>query len=220
MDLWVFAYGSLMWRPGFPFAETVRARLDGYHRAFCIYSVHYRGTPIRPGLVLGLDRGGACEGIAYRVTSADAAAVLAYLRQRELIYGVYCEMRVPVTLETEPRRKVLALTYTAERTHPSYAGRQPLATMASIIRRGRGTAGSNIDYLIKTCREIEARGIRDRHLARLVARAGPAIMMRTGPDALAHHRPQRADKTPAKGKAVRLTRTALARFGYRLRLMR
>ena len=89
--LWVFAYGSLMWQPGFPFVEARRARLEGYHRSFCIYSLHYRGTQQRPGLVLGLARGGTCEGIAFRVADEDAPAVRAYLHARELIYGVYRE---------------------------------------------------------------------------------------------------------------------------------
>src|SRR5215470_16603979 len=95
-DLWVFAYGSLMWRPAFAFAEARRARLTGYHRAFCIYSVHHRGTPERLGLVLGLDRGGVCEGVAYRVPATDAVAVRAYLRAREQVSGVYREAFLPV----------------------------------------------------------------------------------------------------------------------------
>ena len=94
-DLWIFGYGSLMWRPGFTHAERARARLDGYHRAFCISSTHHRGDALRPGLVLGLDRGGACEGVAYRVPAAEARTVLAYLRERELISGVYREAQLP-----------------------------------------------------------------------------------------------------------------------------
>ena len=100
-DTWVFGYGSLMWNPGFAYAEARRARLTGYHRAFCIYSIHYRGTERRPGLVLGLDRGGVCEGIAFRLAPETRAATLAYLRRRELIYGVYREALVPVHLATD-----------------------------------------------------------------------------------------------------------------------
>jgi cation transport protein ChaC len=95
----VFAYGSLMWRPGFACAEVRHARLTGYRRCFCIYSVHHRGTPERLGLVLGLDRGGVCEGVAYRIAAAEAAAVKAYLRARELVNGVYREAYLPVELE-------------------------------------------------------------------------------------------------------------------------
>lgn len=101
-ETWVFGYGSLMWNPGFAFMEARRARLTGYHRAFCIYSVHYRGTERQPGLVLGLDRGGVCDGIAFRVTPEMGAQVLAYLRRRELIYGVYREVLVPVDLHPSP----------------------------------------------------------------------------------------------------------------------
>ena len=93
-DLWVFGYGSLMWRPDFAFAERHRARLDGYHRCFCITSTHHRGSHARPGLVLGLDRGGTCEGVVYRVAAGQAAHVRAYLRRRELINGVYREALV------------------------------------------------------------------------------------------------------------------------------
>ena len=108
-ELWVFAYGSLMWRPGFPHLESCRARLDGYHRAFCISSTHHRGNAKRPGLVLGLDRGGACEGVVYRVAADQAGGVLTYLRERELISGVYCETHVPVMLHDADRRVVTAL---------------------------------------------------------------------------------------------------------------
>src|SRR6266700_1381916 len=88
-DLWVFAYGSLMWRPGFPFVERVPARLFGAHRALCVLSHVHRGTPERPGLVLGLDRGGTCRGIAYRTTASERPETLAYLRSREQVTGVY-----------------------------------------------------------------------------------------------------------------------------------
>ena len=97
-DLWVFGYGSLLWNPGFGFAEARAARLVGHHRALCITSHRYRGTVERPGLVLGLDRGGSCLGLAYRVDAADAAAVRDYLREREMVTGAYREGLRPVRL--------------------------------------------------------------------------------------------------------------------------
>src|ERR1700704_153642 len=110
-DLWVFAYGSLMWRPDFPFVERVEATLIGAHRALCVYSFVHRGTPERPGLVLGLDRGGACRGIAFRVTAKKRADTVAYLRSREQVTMVYREFVRQVRLKTAPERAVGALCY-------------------------------------------------------------------------------------------------------------
>jgi cation transport regulator ChaC len=257
-DIWVFGYGSLMWRPGFPHVERAPATITGYHRALCIASTFHRGTRARPGLVLGLDRGGACTGVAYRVAAENAAAVLAYLRERELIYGVYREtwvtaelgcdgasdahssvalqvptstravalqvptstravalqvptstravaLQVPTSTravalqvptrhpgphprsldrasdahphprsldrasDAHPHPRVTALTYTVERCHPSYTGRLPLAAQAMIVRGARGRSGANLDYLINTVRHLEALGIRERGLERLMS---------------------------------------------------
>lgn len=170
-DLWVFAYGSLMWRPGFAFAEAQQARLTGFNRALCIYSVHYRGTRARPGLVLGLDRGGTVEGVAYRVAAAHADAVRAYLRDRELIYGVYREARLPVQL-LAAFSEVRALTYVAERRHPSYAGALDDATRVRLIRSAAGVAGTNIDYVASTMQRLLDLGIREPRLDRLAVRIG------------------------------------------------
>ncbi len=171
--LWVFAYGSLMWQPGFPVVEARRARLEGYHRAFCIYSLHYRGTQQRPGLVLGLARGGTCEGVAFRVADADAAAVRSYLHARELIYGVYREARLPADLVGEggPQR-IDVLTYIAETGHPSFAGAISMERQAAIIRAARGKAGSNLVYFVATLRKLRELGIRQADLERLAVRAG------------------------------------------------
>jgi cation transport protein ChaC len=174
-DLWVFGYGSLMWRPGFAFEEQHHARLVGYRRCFCIYSVHHRGTYARPGMVLGLDRGGACEGIAYRVAAGHAAETVRYLRAREQVKGVYREAHLPVELIEGGRREVLALTYIVERAHPSYAGRLPLASQARLIRGGRGLSGNNLDYLISTLRHIDELGIREPELQRLLTLIGPHL---------------------------------------------
>jgi cation transport protein ChaC len=172
-DIWVFAYGSLMWRPGFAVEETRHARLTGYRRCFCIYSVHHRGTYARPGLVLGLDRGGTCEGIAYRVAAPNVAETVRYLRAREQVNGVYREAHLPVELIERPRREVLALAYIVERAHPSYAGRLPLASQARLIRGACGLSGNNLDYLISTLRHLGELGIRERELERLLAMIGP-----------------------------------------------
>lgn len=172
-ELWVFGYGSLMWRPDFAFEERVRARIDGYHRAFCIYSTHHRGSPARPGLVLGLDRGEACEGVAYRIAADDAARVMRYLRERELVNGVYREAHMRATLHDGSGRRPLALAYVVERGHPSYTGRLPLAAQAHLIRGARGISGVNLDYLISTVRHLVECGIRERNLERLVALCAP-----------------------------------------------
>jgi cation transport protein ChaC len=171
-DLWVFGYGSLMWRPDFPFVERAQATLAGYHRAFCIASTVHRGSRERPGLVLGLDKGQACRGIAYRVAEKDAAGVLDYLRDRELIYGVYREARVPLSLVAEEGVvHVEALAYTVERCHPSYTGPMPLERQARIIRGARGRSGANLDYLINTVQHLRQLAIRERQLERLMALA-------------------------------------------------
>lgn len=170
-DLWVFGYGSLMWRPGFPAQAAERARLNGYHRAFCVASTVHRGSPKRPGLVLGLDVGRSCEGVAYRVAAADVADVRRYLRARELISGVYREACVPLSLSDRPGTSVYGIAYIIERAHPSYVcvERLGLGKIAHIIRGARGQSGGNLDYLINTVRQLQAMGIRERGLERLVA---------------------------------------------------
>jgi cation transport protein ChaC len=166
-DLWIFGYGSLMWRPGFDADETRHARLVGWRRSFCIYSRFHRGTSRRPGLVLGLDRGGVCEGIAFRVTPENARETLHYLREREQVGSVYREALVPVTLLGEEPREVLALAFLVERAHPSYAGQLSLAQQAHFVRGGLGRSGNNIDYLASTLAHLKQLGIRERELERL-----------------------------------------------------
>jgi len=184
-DLWVFGYGSLMWRPGFAFAEMRRARLVGYRRCFCIYSVHHRGTPERLGMVLGLDRGGVCEGIAYRIAAPLVAGTRRYLRARELINGVYREALVPIELEGKERSRgsaaeTVALAYIVERAHPNYARHLPLALQARLIRGARGVSGANLDYLVSTVRHLAELGIRERELERLVTMVGGLAWQRAG----------------------------------------
>jgi cation transport protein ChaC len=168
-DLWVFGYGSLMWRPGFEFIEQVPARLIGEHRALCVYSFVHRGTPEKPGLVLGLDRGGACRGVAFRVAEKHRAATIAYLRAREQVTSVYREVMRSVWLENEPRQRVSALAYVVDRGHVQYAGRLSLAEQLRHVQQGHGQSGANREYVIATVRAIEAEGFGDKQLHQLAS---------------------------------------------------
>jgi len=161
-DLWVFGYGSLMWRPGFAYRERVPARLVGLHRALCVFSFVHRGTPERPGLVLGLDRGGMCRGIAYRVAATARAETIDYLRQREQVTSVYLETVRPI--ELEDGRRVRALCYIVDRGHVQYAGRLSLSDSVHYVRQGHGEAGPNRDYVLETVRALEALGYRETEL--------------------------------------------------------
>jgi glutathione-specific gamma-glutamylcyclotransferase len=166
-DLWVFGYGSLMWRPGFEFIEQVPARLIGEHRALCVYSFDHRGTPEKPGLVLGLDRGGACRGIAFRVAASRRADTVEYLRSREQTTSVYHEVMRSVWLENEARERVSALAYVVDRGHVQYAGRLSLAEQLRFVQQGYGRSGNNRDYVLSTVKAIEAEGFRDTQLHQL-----------------------------------------------------
>jgi glutathione-specific gamma-glutamylcyclotransferase len=169
-DLWVFAYGSLMWRPGFEFRERRHARVTGLHRALCVYSFVHRGTAEKPGLVLGLDHGGACRGIAYLVAAARRRETIAYLRAREQVTLVYREIVRPVQLDGDPGGRVPALMYIVDRSHPQYAGRLDLDRQLHFVRQGHGRSGNNRDYVLATVHEIEAQGCRDQSLHRLAER--------------------------------------------------
>ncbi|HWV97290.1 MAG TPA: gamma-glutamylcyclotransferase [Xanthobacteraceae bacterium] len=166
-DLWVFGYGSLMWRPGFAFEEQLPARLIGAHRALCVYSFDHRGTPERPGLVLGLDRGGACRGIAFRVAAARREETVAYLREREQTTNVYHEVTRAVWLQNDPRQRVSALTYIVDRGHVQYAGRLSLQQQLHYVRQGHGRSGANRDYVLSTVKSIEMQGFHDAPLHQL-----------------------------------------------------
>ncbi len=173
--LWIFGYGSLMWRPGFDYEEAVLARVEGWCRGFFIYSTHHRGTHAHPGLVLGLDRGGTCDGMAFRVAASHASRTLCYLRAREQINGVYREQPVRVRLEDGSGRHVEAIAYVAERRHPSFAGRLPLSAQVRLIRGASGVSGPNLHYLISTVRHLEYLGVKQAELSRLVALSGPHL---------------------------------------------
>jgi cation transport protein ChaC len=175
-DLWVFGYGSLMWRPGFDYEESALAFVQGYHRALCIFSHVHRGTPERPGLVLGLDRGGSCQGVVFRVAASRRVATLAYLRERELVTAVYLEKMI--TARFAEGSSVEAVTYVVDRAHPQYAGRLPTEEMARVVAAARGASGDNPDYIRNTYEHLLACGICDERLA-AVTRALDAVSCRT-----------------------------------------
>jgi cation transport protein ChaC len=167
-DRWVFGYGSLMWRPGFAYVERDAGVLHGRRRAFCIYSVHHRGVPERPGLVLGLAPGGATRGMAYRVAEADWAEAHAYLIEREQPTETYVEAWAHLRLADG--RRVKALTFLSDMTHPQWAGRLDFEQQARLIAGSRGLSGRNIDYLRDLVRHLRHDGVRDRGMERLLAR--------------------------------------------------
>ena len=167
MGGWVFGYGSLMWRPGFPFLERRAAELKGRRRAFCIYSVHHRGTRERPGLVLGLLPGEGVRGVAYRVAAADWAQTYAYLLEREQPTETYVEARTPVTLDDG--RIVQALTFLSDEAHPQWAGPLPAERRAELIAGAHGLSGSNADYLRDLVGHLRAEGCADAELEEVLA---------------------------------------------------
>lgn len=162
--LWVFGYGSLLWNPEFPVAERVGALLSGYHRAFCMRSVHHRGSAEAPGLVLALDEtpGASCEGLALRAEPGSEAATLQALRDRELISSAYRECLLPLDL-TDGRR-ITALAYVIQRDHAQYCGGLSLEEQARIIARSHGGRGPNADYLFNTHAHLAALGVEDAEI--------------------------------------------------------
>lgn len=164
-ELWVFAYGSLMWDPGFDYEEAAPARLHGYHRAFCIHSLIYRGTRAKPGLVFGLDHGGSCRGLACRVRAGRARHVLDYLAEREIAYDVYLPRLCPVRLKD---RRVRAVTLIANRANHQYAGKLAPERVAEVIVTSRGKRGHNLVYLENTVRHLDELGIHDKTLSRIL----------------------------------------------------
>ena len=161
-DFWVFGYGSLMWNPGFPYLGHRQATMHGVHRALCVRSFVHRGTEAEPGLVLGLDRGGSCHGIAFQVDGRHREQVIGYLRERELVTRVYVETWRGARLEDGQR--IEALAYLVDRNHAQYAGKLPPAEIAPIVRRGTGKSGRNSDYVVNTLAHLRQIGIHDPHL--------------------------------------------------------
>ena len=169
-SLWVFGYGSLMWEPGFDWGERVLARLPGWHRSFCMRSIHHRGTSEQPGLVLALDAAedSECHGVAYSVAPADADRTLAYLRERELISSAYLETSQDLNLADG--RRVRAVTYVIDPEHVQYCGGIPLEEQAEIIATAVGGRGPNREYLWNTAAHLAELGIADPELDWLAQR--------------------------------------------------
>jgi len=165
-DLWVFGYGSLMWSPGFRHSEKATALVRGYHRSLCILSSRYRGTPEKPGLVMGLCRGGSCWGMAFRVPSARVRRVLAALWKREMLNKVYKPTLIPVTVA--PGRSLRALAFVADTAHRQFVKELDLHGRARLVAQGIGQRGRCVDYIRNTLEHMLALGVNDPHLARIL----------------------------------------------------
>lgn len=165
-DLWIFGYGSLMWDPCFSHVESRPALIYGYHRELCIYSSRWRGTPQRPGLVLGLDRGGACRGVAFRIAAAQVARSLESLWDREMRRGVYHPRLLHARL---PGRTARVLAFVANPLHPGYAGTLPTERTAELIANCHGDRGPNVEYLARTLKHLTNLGVHDHHLLQVMA---------------------------------------------------
>lgn len=168
-DLWVFAYGSLMWSPDFPFAERKAGRVHGYHRSLCILSSRYRGTPDKPGLVMGLCPGGSCRGMAFRVQAGQAKEVLDTLWKREMLNRVYAPKFVPVSLVGAQR--VHALTFIADTKHRQFVDELDVAGRARLVAQGIGQRGRCVDYIRNTLDHMRELGVHDPHLTRILETA-------------------------------------------------
>ena len=167
-ELWVFGYGSLIWRPDFPHIERRVARLIGAHRALCVYSWVHRGTREHPGLVLGLDRGGTCRGVAFRIAPEEQENVVAYLRAREQVTAVYLERIREVRFSDGTAAP--ALTYVVDRASPQYAGKLDEEAQFRLVADAQGRSGANRDYVINTAAHLAELGMPDAILSRIAAR--------------------------------------------------
>lgn len=168
-DLWIFGYGSLMWSPGFDYKAKAHGRIHGYHRALCILSTRYRGTERKPGLVMGLCRGGSCWGMAFRVEAERVRHALARLWKREMPRRVYAPRLVRVQLHSG--REVRALAFLADPTHPAYVRELDLHSRARLVAQGIGQRGLCVDYIRNTLEHMRALGLTDPHLERILAAA-------------------------------------------------
>jgi len=166
-SFWVFGYGSLMWRPGFDYTSRRQARLYGYRRALCILSYVYRGTRDQPGLVFGLDKGGSCVGRVFRAGPSTYREAYAYLMEREMIRGVYKPRWLTVVTRSG---RVTALCFVVDRRHEQYAPSLPENRVVDMVGHARGRQGSNVEYLLNTCRHLEELDIHPRDLLALRSR--------------------------------------------------
>ncbi len=168
-DPWVFGYGSLVWNPIMNFSERRLATLRGYHRRFCLWSHIGRGTKEQPGLVLGLDRGGCCRGVSYRLPHYIAREELQLLWRREMAVGSYVPRWIRVVDENDGSEH-RAIAFVVNREHPSYTGKLPQEVVVKAIACARGKVGSSADYLMHTVESLITHGIRDEHLIALQQR--------------------------------------------------
>jgi cation transport protein ChaC len=161
---WVFGYGSLMWRPGFDFLERRPALIRGYHRSLCVYSHVHRGTPEKPGLVLGLDTGGSCHGMAFRIAPERWEETVAYLRAREQVTMVYRETTLGLRFLDASHEAVTALAYVVDRKHRQYAGKIDVEQQLAFILQGVGQSGTSPDYVASAVAHLREMGIPDQRL--------------------------------------------------------
>ncbi|MCS3739413.1 MULTISPECIES: gamma-glutamylcyclotransferase [unclassified Rhizobium] len=161
-EFWVFGYGSLMWNPGFEFLERSQALVYGYRRSLCVRSWVHRGTEQNPGLVLGLDRGGSCRGMGFRIAPSLWDETIDYLRERELVTNVYLERCLPLQLADGRTSKAVA--YVVDRKHTQYAGSLDAIAAASVVHRAQGKSGPNDAYVFNTLAHLRQMGIRDHWL--------------------------------------------------------
>lgn len=164
-DLWIYGYGSLIWRPEFSFAETRPALLRGYHRSLCLWSRVNRGTPERPGLVFGLDVGGSCRGVVYRIPASDVPHTLTELWKREMPSGAYIPKWLSCATEPSP---VQALAFVMDRSQPAYISGLTQEQLVAIVRHAHGSYGPCTEYVLETAQALEQAGIHDRKLDTLV----------------------------------------------------
>lgn len=193
-DLWIFGYGSLIWRPDFAFAERRPAKVHGWHRALKMWSRVNRGTPECPGLVFGMLSGGSCRGMVFRVERAHAHQVMVNLWQREMVMGVYDPRWLRCDTEHGPVR---ALAFTLSRQSPSHTGELPEAEYRRIFEQAKGIYGTTHDYVRSTFEELRRMGIHDRALARLLAYAPSPQAQDFSTEAV-----KNATLPPSRGKEV------------------
>ncbi|MEB3095561.1 gamma-glutamylcyclotransferase [Achromobacter sp. D10] len=171
-DLWVFAYGSLIWHPGFAWRERRLATVRGYHRSLCLWSHDHRGSPDNPGLVFGLDRGGCCRGVVFQIAADDVPAVFNALWRREMVTGAYTPRWLTCHTEAAPVR---GLVFLLNRACQEYAAGITDDRLLASVRNAVGHSGPCLDYVMETERALRAHGIDDWRLGDLVRRLGQAF---------------------------------------------